>query len=132
MWKILQQDVAEDFVIATGITTPVREFVRMAFAEVGVHLEFSGTGINEKGYVLRCEKEEYDLQVGRVVVAVDPAYFRPTEVELLIGDSSKARRKLNWEPVYSLQMLVQEMMQNDLDIINRSGTNLLLTHSETF
>lgn len=120
MWKILQQDIAEDFVIATGITTPVREFVRMAFAEVGITVAFTGEGINEKGIVTSCSNPEYDVAVGATVVAVDPAYFRPTEVELLIGDASKARQKLNWEPATTLDMLVKEMIQQDLVII-RSG-----------
>src|SRR5689334_1686749 len=109
MWKILQQDTPEDFVIATGITTEVREFVRMAFAELGIVIEFSGEGINERGFVAACNNENYQLEIGKQVVAVDANYFRPTEVELLIGDAAKAKTKLGWEPKYDLGMLVKEM-----------------------
>ncbi len=114
MWRILQQDEPEDFVIATGITTMVREFVKMAFAEIGVELSFSGEAEGEKGIVAACKNPSYQLPVGKVVVAVDPAYFRPTEVDLLIGDASKAKNKLGWEPKYSLAELVTEMVQSDL------------------
>lgn len=115
MWRILQQDVPEDFVIATGVTTTVREFVRMAFAETGITVEFIGEGIDEAGIVTHCAQEEYELPIGKAVIAVDPAYFRPTEVELLIGDATKARTKLGWEPVYSLQEMVREMVAADLE-----------------
>jgi GDPmannose 4,6-dehydratase len=114
MWRILQLDAPEDFVIATGITTAVREFVRLAFAEAGITVEFIGKNENEKAIVAACSNEEYSLPVGKTVVAVDPNYFRPTEVELLIGDATKARTKLAWEPVYSLDMLIKEMMESDL------------------
>jgi GDPmannose 4,6-dehydratase len=114
MWRILQQDTPEDFVIATGVTTPVREFVRMAFAEVGITVAFSGEGLDEKGVVVACENEEYQVAIGKQVVAVDPAYFRPTEVELLIGDATKAKNKLRWVPKYDLEMLVSEMMEGDI------------------
>ncbi|MDE1191336.1 MAG: GDP-mannose 4,6-dehydratase [Arachidicoccus sp.] len=119
MWRILQQDTAEDFVIATGITTPVRDFVRMAFAEVGVELEFKGEGANEKAYVVASNNPEYAVEVGKEVVAVDPAYFRPTEVELLIGDPAKAKSKLGWEPVYDLPALVKEMVASDIAICKK-------------
>jgi GDPmannose 4,6-dehydratase len=121
MWRILQQDEAEDFVIATGVTTPVREFVKMAFAEVGITLRFSGEGVNEKGYVVACSNEEFNLPVGKEVVAIDAAYFRPTEVDLLIGDATKAYTKLGWKPVYTLDMLVKEMMQTDLEVCRSYG-----------
>jgi GDPmannose 4,6-dehydratase len=114
MWRILQQDTPEDFVIATGVTTAVREFVRMAFAEAGITVAFSGEGLEEKGIVVACNKDECQVEIGKQVVAVDPAYFRPTEVELLIGDATKANNKLCWKPKYDLEMLVKEMMKSDI------------------
>jgi GDPmannose 4,6-dehydratase len=119
MWLMLQQDAPEDFVIATGVTTPVREFVRMAFAEVGIEIEFKGEGVDEKGTVKSCSNSAYQLGVGTEVVAVDPRYFRPTEVELLIGDPTKANTKLGWKPKYDLAGLVKEMVAADLDIFKR-------------
>jgi GDPmannose 4,6-dehydratase len=121
MWMILQQDKPEDFVIATGITTEVREFVRMAFAELGVTLEFKGEGMHERVYVASCSGETYQLEPGKQVVAVDPNYFRPTEVELLIGDATKARTKLGWKPQYDLSMLVKEMMECDIKEFEKAG-----------
>ncbi|MFZ1529827.1 MAG: GDP-mannose 4,6-dehydratase [Ferruginibacter sp.] len=115
MWRILQQEVAEDFVIATGVTTTVRDFIRMAFAEVGVELEFKGEGVEEKGFVKASTNEKYQVEAGKQVVAVDPAYFRPTEVELLIGDPTKAKQKLGWQPKYDLAALVKEMVAADLE-----------------
>jgi GDPmannose 4,6-dehydratase len=115
MWKILQQDQPEDFVIATGVTTKVREFVRLAFLHLGIEISFSGEGINEKGVIVSCRNESYDIPVGKIVVAIDPVYFRPTEVELLIGDSEKAMNKLNWQPEYDLQALITEMMEMDIE-----------------
>jgi len=114
MWRILQQDTPDDYVIATGITTTVRDFVRMAFEEVGVTLEFKGEGVHETGIVAKCDNPAYQLEVGSTVVAVDPEYFRPTEVELLIGDATKAKTKLNWTPKYDLPALVKEMVASDL------------------
>ncbi len=114
MWRILQQDAPDDYVLATGITTAVRDFIRMAFSEVGISLEFVGSGLEETGVVVACTNEEYQVPVGTRVVAVDPAYFRPTEVELLIGDPTKARRKLGWEPRYTLPMLCAEMVASDV------------------
>lgn len=114
MWRILQQDKAEDFVIATGITTTVRDFIRLAFGETGVRLEFKGVGIEEKGIISECNNPKYQLPIGKVVIAVDPEYFRPTEVDLLIGDPTKAHTKLSWQPKYDLQMLVKEMITADL------------------
>ena len=119
MWLMLQQEKPEDFVIATGVTTPVREFVRMAFAEVGVEIEFKGEGVDEKGIVKSCSNADYQLSIGSEVVAVDPRYFRPTEVELLIGDPTKANTKLGWKPKYDLNGLVKEMVAADLDIFKR-------------
>lgn len=119
MWLILQQDKPEDFVISTGVTTRVREFIRMAFAEVGVTLDFQGTGVDEKAIVLSSSNPEYAFKVGQVVVRIDPAYFRPTEVDLLIGDNTKAKTKLGWAPKYTLDMLVKEMMQADIEIFRK-------------
>lgn len=115
MYLILQQDVAEDYVIATGVTTRVREFVRMAFKEVGIEVEFKGTGADERGYIVACSNEKYQLPVGKEVVAVDAQYFRPTEVDLLIGDPTKSKTKLGWKPKYDLPMLVHEMVKADVD-----------------
>ncbi len=119
MWKILQQDEPEDWVIATGVTTSVRDFVTMSFREIGVELEFKGEGVDEVGIVISSSNPDYLLEVGKVVVSVDPAYFRPTEVELLIGDPSKAKAKLGWEPKYDLQMLCSEMVQADIELFKR-------------
>jgi GDPmannose 4,6-dehydratase len=118
MWLILQQDTPEDYVIATGITTRVREFVRMAFAEVGLEVAFSGEGANEIGKVVACHNPDYQVE-GKEVVAVDPRYFRPTEVELLIGDPTKSKTKLGWEPKYDLPALVKDMMVGDMAIFKK-------------
>ncbi len=114
MWLILQQEKPEDFVIATGETTRIREFVRMSFGEVGVELEFKGEGVAEKGYVAKCNDPEYQLPIGKEVVAIDERYFRPTEVELLIGDPTKSKTKLGWQPKYDLKALVNDMVTADL------------------
>ncbi len=119
MWMILQADEPEDWVIATGKTTPVREFVRMAFREAGIELEFCGKGVNEKAFVASCSNPEYQLELGKEVLNVDPRYFRPTEVDLLIGDASKAKNKLGWEPECSLEELVKDMMQSDLELMQK-------------
>jgi GDPmannose 4,6-dehydratase len=119
MWRILQQDEPEDFVIATGVTTTVRDFIRMAFGHVGIELEFKGEGVDEKGYVSACNNPEYQLEIGKEVVCVDPNYFRPTEVELLIGDATKSKEKLGWTPKYDLQALVTDMMQHDIELFKR-------------
>jgi GDPmannose 4,6-dehydratase len=113
MWLILQQDRPDDFVLATGVTTTIREFVRMTFAEVGIELSFKGDGENEVGFVVNCTGK-YVLEVGRIVVKVDPKYFRPTEVDLLLGDPSKAMKVLGWKPKYNLKELVREMIISDL------------------
>ena len=119
MYLILQQDEPDDFVIATGITTEIREFVRMAFAEVGVDIEFKGSGIQEKGYVKSCSDKRYQIPKGQEILAIDPRYFRPTEVELLIGDPTKAKTKLKWEPEYDLEALVKDMMQSDIKLMHK-------------
>ncbi len=119
MWMILQAKQAEDWVIATGVTTKVREFVRLSFAEVGIELEFTGTGVNEKATVKKCTDPEYQLAIGKEVLAVDPKYFRPTEVELLIGDATKARTKLGWKTEYDLANLVADMVKGDLKLMQK-------------
>ena len=120
MWLMLQQDKAEDFVIATGITTTVREFVKMAFTEVGIEVTFTGEGVAEKGIIAACSNAAYQLPVGKEVVAIDPEYFRPTEVDLLIGDATKAKTKLGWQPKYSLSELIKEMVEADVKGVKRS------------
>jgi GDPmannose 4,6-dehydratase len=119
MWRILQQPEPEDYVIATGVTTPVREFVRMAFAEVGIKLEFKGTAEKETAVVVSSSNPDFNVPVGQEVVAVDPKYYRPTEVDLLIGDASKAQKKLGWKPVYDLSMLVKEMVNADVHLFRK-------------
>src|SRR5215203_5203948 len=114
MWMMMQQEVPEDFVLATGITTTVRDFVKMSFAEAGVELEFTGEGIEEKAFVKSCSHPEYKIEIGKQVVGIHPRYFRPTEVDLLIGDATKANTKLGWKPKYDLPMLVKEMMEQEL------------------
>ncbi|CAM3824205.1 GDP-mannose 4,6-dehydratase [Aquirufa aurantiipilula] len=118
MWLILQQDQPEDFVIATGITTTVRDFVIMSFNEVGIELEFKGSGIDEVALVKACHNSLYQVEIGKEVVAVDPRYFRPTEVELLIGDPTKAQTKLGWKLKYDLPALVKDMMSSDIQLFS--------------
>ncbi|TRZ46036.1 GDP-mannose 4,6-dehydratase [Robertkochia solimangrovi] len=119
MWMILQADEAEDWVIATNKTTPVRDFVRMSFAEVGIELEFKGEGVDEKAFVKSCSNSEYQLPIGKEVLNVDPKYFRPTEVDLLIGDATKAKEKLGWVPEYDLPALVKDMMEGDIKLMKK-------------
>lgn len=114
MWMIMQQEKAEDFVISTGVTTSVRDFVSMAFREIGIEIEFIGEGVDEKGIVVSCSNSNIMLNQGKEIVAIDPNYFRPTEVDLLVGDSTKARTKLGWSPEYDLPTLVKEMVASDL------------------
>lgn len=122
MWLMLQQDTPEDYVIATGVTTTVREFVRQSFEEIGIEVEFAGKDENEKGVIVDFDEERVvayglnkdSIKMGQTVVRVDPRYFRPTEVELLIGDASKANKQLGWKPKYGLAALIQEMMQSDV------------------
>lgn len=113
MWMMMQQDQAEDFVLATGRTTYIRDFVRMAFAEIGVELEFNGNEENEIGKVKRATGE-YNLKIDSEVVKVDSRYYRPTEVDLLIGDPTKANVKLGWKPKYTLESMIKEMMEADI------------------
>ena len=131
MYLILQQDQPDDYVIATGVTTTIREFVRMAFSEVGVSIDFKGEGADEKGYLAGIDKalfeervgsDHYDAlaaRLGEKLVGVDQAYFRPTEVELLIGDATKARTKLNWTPQYDLKALCEDMMLSDIKLMKK-------------
>jgi GDPmannose 4,6-dehydratase len=119
MWLILQQDEPEDYVIATGVTTTVRDFVKMSFAEIGIQLVFKGKDDSEYGEVLSCSNPDYQIEKGKKLVIVDPKYFRPTEVDLLIGDATKARVKLGWVPKYDLAALVKEMVHADVDLFRR-------------
>lgn len=127
MWLILQQDVAEDYVIATGVTTTVRDFVKMSFAELGITVDFTGEGAEEKGTISKVDENIAtqlglnlaELKVGSEVVKVDPAYFRPTEVDLLLGDPTKSKTKLGWKPKYDLPLLVKDMIQADLQLMKK-------------
>jgi len=119
MWMILQAEQPEDWVIATGKTTTVREFVRMSFEEVGVELEFKGSGINEKATVVKCTNPLFQIEIGKEVLSIDPAYFRPTEVDLLIGDPTKAKEKLGWVPEHDLGSLVKDMMHSDVKLMQK-------------
>ena len=119
MWMILQADKAEDWVIATGTTTTIRDFVKMAFLHIDVELEFKGSGVNEKAFIKSCNNEKYQLEIGKEILSIDPKYFRPTEVDLLVGDSTKAKTKLGWELEYDLPALVKDMMQSDLRLMTK-------------
>ncbi|HEY4109851.1 GDP-mannose 4,6-dehydratase [Puia sp.] len=119
MWRILQQPTPEDYVIATGVTTPVRDFVRMAFEEIGVELEFKGKAEKEVGVVVKSSNPDFRVEPGKEVIAVDARYYRPTEVDLLIGDPTKAQQKLGWKPVYTLPMLVKEMVDADVQLFRK-------------
>ncbi len=119
MWLMLQQNEPEDFVIATGKTTSIRDFCRMAFREIGVELEFKNSGKEETGIVKSTENSDFSLKIGQTVIAVDPRYFRPAEVELLIGDPTKAKQKLGWQAKHSLDELVKEMVASDLNLFKK-------------
>ncbi|MCF6297510.1 MAG: GDP-mannose 4,6-dehydratase [Flavobacteriaceae bacterium] len=119
MWMILQADKPEDWVIATGKATTVRDFVKMAFKEVGIELEFKGKGVDEKSYIKSCNNPKFQLEIGKEILSVDPKYFRPTEVELLIGDPTKAKTKLGWKLKYNLQDLIKDMMQSDVKLMQK-------------
>ena len=135
MWMILQHDNPEDWVIATGRTTSIRDFVKMAFGHIGVTLAFKGEGINEIALVESCSNENYKLEIGKEVLAIDSNYFRPTEVDLLVGDPTKAKEKLGWVPEISLELLVEEMIDSDLQLFERDkylkeGGHQTLNHFE--
>jgi len=119
MWLILQHNKPDDFVIATGVTTTVREFIVKAFSRLGIVLEFKGTGINEQGCISEIQNPEVKAKVGDIVMKIDPAYFRPTEVELLIGDPTKAKTELKWELEHDLDSLVDDMVSSDLQLFKR-------------
>jgi GDPmannose 4,6-dehydratase len=127
MWLMLQHHTPEDFVIATGVTTTVREFIKMAFNELGIEVEFSGKDENERGVIIDIDQQKVvelglnaeALKFGQTVVKIDSKYFRPTEVDLLIGDATKAKEKLGWVPKYDLQALVSDMMQSDLHLVKK-------------
>jgi GDPmannose 4,6-dehydratase len=119
MWLMLQQDKPEDYVIATGITTPVREFVRMSFAEAGIEIEFRGKGVKEIGVVKRCINPEYHVAQGAKILCVDERYFRPTEVDILRGNATKAKKKLGWSPTYTLNEIIKEMVAFDIDCFKK-------------
>jgi len=136
MYLILQQDVPEDFVIATGVKTKVRDFIQMAFSEVGMKLRWEGEGVDEVGILESVDEQKYNLATGLVfgsvstiyfqpstlgtpIVRIDPRYFRPTEVDLLLGDPTKAKTRLGWKPKYDLPMLVAEMMQSDVSLFKK-------------
>lgn len=114
MYLILQQDTPDDFVIATGVTTSIRDFIRIACEEIGITIRFEGEGIDEKGIVEKCDNPNWKVTIGQEIIKVNPYYFRPTEVDLLIGDPTKAKEKLGWQPKYSLREMVAEMLENDL------------------
>lgn len=119
MYLMLQQDKPEDFVIATGVTTMVKDFVQLAFAEAGIGIEFKGEGLSEKGIVVSCSNNNHIIATGTIVVEVDPAYFRPTEVDLLLGDPAKANTKMGWHPEHDLASLVKDMIDNDLKLASK-------------
>lgn len=131
MYLILQQDTPDDYVISTGVTTTIRDFITMSFAEVGINIEFTGEGVNEKGKISSINEatfsnkvgltyiEDIKKRIGEVVVGVDPSYFRPTEVEILIGDNTKAKTKLGWEPTYDLKGLCEDMVRSDLNLMKK-------------
>ena len=120
MWMILQADEPEDWVISTGITTTIREFVTKAFNYLGINITFKGKGIDEVGLIKSCDNPKYQLEIGQEVVGIDPRYFRPTEVDILIGDSTKAKNKLGWFPKYDLNDLINDMMESDLNLFEHN------------
>jgi len=119
MWMILQAEQPEDWVIATGKTTTVRDFVKTAFNEVGIELEFKGTGDKEKAFVSRCSNDEFQLEIGKEVLSIDPNYYRPTEVDFLVGDPTKAKEKLGWVAEHDLASLVKDMMKSDINLMRK-------------
>lgn len=129
MYLMLQQDTPEDYVIATGVTTRVRDFVKMAFAELQIEIAFEGEGKEEVGKVISCTNPEFEVKAGQVIVKIDPTYYRPTEVDLLIGDPTKANTQLGWKPKHDLASLVKDMVASDLNIFQKD--KLLLKGGHT-
>ena len=142
MYLMMQQDHPDDYVIATGRTTTIRDFARRAFGEVGIDLDFTGTGKDEKGVVAGIDKHRFgemlgmapeNINHGQTVIQIDPFYYRPTEVNLLIGDASKARDTLGWAPKYTLEEMITEMIENDIDLLKRNHhlmKNGFVVHNE--
>ncbi len=128
MWRILQQEQPEDFVIATGVTTYIRDFVKMSFAEVGIELAFEGEAENEIAKVVACTNPAYQIEIGKVVVKIDPKYYRPTEVDLLLGDPTKSKTQLGWKPQYDVQALCAEMVQSDIELVKKENYNAQWEH----
>ncbi len=124
MWLMLQQEQPEDYVLATGITTSVKDFIKMALDYVGIEIEFSGKGLEEKGIITACNNADYQLPVGKEIIKINPRYFRAAEVDYLIGDATKAKQKLGWQPKYDLKTLVEEMMQYDIDSLKKEMQKL--------
>ena len=122
MYLMLQQNKPEDYVLSTGVTTSIRDFIKMTFEELGIEIKFKGKGLNEIGYIHN--NGGHKIKKGQIVVKVNPKYFRPTEVDLLIGDSSKAKRQLGWVPKYDLKMLIKEMIESDLNLIKKENTTI--------
>lgn len=119
MYLILQQDEPDDYVIATGITTKIRDFVVKTFAELQIELEFKGKGEEEKAFIKKCNNPEFQITEGKCILEVDPGYYRPTEVDMLVGDASKAKNKLGWEPEYDLDALIKDMIWSDMELMNK-------------
>lgn len=128
MWMILQADKPEDWIIASGYTATVREFVHLAFKEVGIEIEFRGLGVEEKAYVIACNHKDFQVAIGKEILSVDLNYFRPTEVDVLIGDPSKAKKELGWVPEYDLKSIVKDMMRGDISLFKRDVDLLKAGH----
>ena len=119
MWMILQHNKADDWVISTGVTTSIRDFLIMSFEYFGIKIGFKGKGIDEIGYVVSCSKKDFRIEVGKEIIFINPRYYRPTEVDLLLGDSSKAKNILGWEPKIGLEELIHDMLDNDLELAKK-------------
>jgi GDPmannose 4,6-dehydratase len=128
MWRILQQETPEDYVIATGVTTTVRDFIVKAFLEVGIEIGFEGSKETEVAKVVSCSNSEFQLEIGKIILRIDPDYYRPTEVDLLVGDPKKAQEKLNWKPSYDLNAIIKEMVASDLALFKKELDSKNLGH----
>ena len=120
MWKILQHDKPDDWVIATGETTKVRDFVILAFRHLGIELEFHGSDEDEYAIIKDFSNKDFNLTKGQVILKVDPEYYRPTEVDILVGDATKAKKELNWKPVYNLSEIIKDMIESDLKLMKKT------------